>query len=131
MKETSELMTFAAQTVNVGYSIASDGKVDLGDLAVIFPLVLAGQQGVGGVKEVGAEQAGINDREKAEIRKAMAEKLNTVPRDIQGDWLDAMIGILSIYRLGRAAAKSEATRGIIERIRKGERLEDIEKELTL
>ena len=124
-------MTFAAQTVNVGYSIASDGKVDLGDLAVIFPLVLAGQQGVGGVKEVGAEQAGINDREKAEIRKAMAEKLNTVPRDIQGDWLDAMIGILSIYRLGRAAAKSEATRGIIERIRKGERLEDIEKELTL
>ncbi len=131
MKETSELMTFAAQTVNAGYSIASDGKVDLGDLAVIFPLVLAGQQGVGGVKEVGAEQAGINDREKAEIRKAMAEKLNTVPRDIQGDWLDAMIGILSIYRLGRAAAKSEATRGIIERIRKGERLEDIEKELTL
>ena len=96
----------------------------------MFPLILAGQQGVGGVKLVGQEQDKIGDAEKAEIRKAMAEKLQSVPASQQGDWLDAIVGILSVYRLGRMAAKTEAARNIIDRIKNGDSIEDIEKELA-
>lgn len=131
MKETRELLTFTAQGINAGYTIAADGKVDFADLGALVPLVLAGQQGIGGVKLIGSEQGEIGDREKAEIRKAMAEKLTSVPRELQGDWLDAAMGVLSIYRLGRAAAQSEAAKNIFDRIRKGERLEDIEKTYKL
>lgn len=131
MKETRELLTFTAQGINAGYTIAADGKVDFADLGALVPLVLAGQQGIGGVKLIGSEQSGIGDREKDEIRQAMAEKMGSVPRELQGDWLDAAIGILSVYRLGRAAAQSEAAKTIFDRIRKGEKLEDIEKAYNL
>jgi len=131
MKETRELLTFTAQGINAGYTIAADGKVDFADLGALVPLVLAGQQGIGGVKLIGAEQAAIGDREKDEIRKAMSEKMNAVPPELQGDWLDAVVGILSIYRLGRAAAQSEAAKNIFDRIRKGESIEEIEKAYKL
>jgi hypothetical protein len=131
MKETKELMAFAAQAVNAGYTIAADGQINLGDLAALFPLVLAGQNGIGGVKLVGAEQGKIGDREKAEIRAAMAEKLSNVPAEQRGDWLDATIGILSVYRLGRMAAKTEAAKSILDRIRKGESIDEIEKAYKL
>jgi len=131
MKETKEFLTFGAQTVNAGYSIAADGEINLGDLAALFPLVLAGQQGIGGVKLVGGEQSGIGDREKDEIRKAMSEKLNNVPDEEQGDWLDALIGILSVYRLGRKAAQSETAEAILDRIRKGEPVEEVAKAYNL
>jgi len=131
MKETRELLTFTAQGINAGYTIAADGKVDFADLGALVPLVLAGQQGIGGVKLIGSEQAGIGDREKDEIRQAMAEKMGSVPSELQGDWLDAAIGILSVYRLGRAAAQSEAAKTIFDRIRKGEKLEEIEKAYNL
>jgi hypothetical protein len=131
MKETRELLTFTAQGINAGYTIAADGKVDFADLGALVPLVLAGQQGIGGVKLIGSEQAGIGDREKDQIRQAMAEKMGSVPIELQGDWLDAAIGILSVYRLGRAAAQSEAAKTIFDRIRKGEKLEDIEKAYNL
>ena len=131
MKETRELLTFTAQGINAGYTIASDGKVDFADLGALVPLVLAGQEGIGGVKLIGSEQASIGDREKDEIRKAMAEKMGSVPSELQGDWLDAAIGILSVYRLGRAAAQSEAAKTIFDRIRKGEKLEEIEKAYNL
>lgn len=131
MKETKELLTFTAQGINAGYTIAADGKVDFADLGALVPLVLAGQQGIGGVKLIGSEQSGIGDREKDEIRKAMAEKMTSVPRELQGDWLDAAIGILSVYRLGRAAAQSEAAKDILDRIRKGEKPEEIKKAYKL
>jgi len=131
MKETRELLTFTAQGVNAGYTIAADGKVDFADLGALVPLVLAGQQGIGGVKLIGSEQAEIGDREKAEIRKAMAEKMGAVPKEQQGDWLDAITGVLSIYRLGRAAAQTETAKSIFDRIRKGEPIEDIEKAYKL
>lgn len=131
MKETKELLTFTAQGINAGYTIAADGKVDFADLVPLVPLVLAGQEGIGGVKLIGSEQAGIGDLEKDEIRQAMAEKMTSVPRELQGDWLDAAIGILSVYRLGRAAAQSEAAKDILDRIRKGEKPEEIKKAYKL
>src|SRR6056297_1651421 len=131
MKETRELLTFTAQGVNAGYTIAADGKVDFADLGALVPLVLAGQQGIGGVKLIGSEQAEISDREKAEIRKAMAEKMGAVPKEQQGDWLDAITGVLSIYRLGRAAAQTETAKSIFDRICKGEPIEEIEKAYKL
>jgi len=54
MKETRELLTFAAQGINAGYTIAADGKVDFADLGALVPLVLAGQEGIGGVKLIGS-----------------------------------------------------------------------------
>lgn len=129
MKETKELLAFTAQGVNAGYTIAADGKVDFGDLGALIPLVLAGQQGIGGVKLIGSEQAGIGDAEKQQLRTAMAEKMSAVPNELQGDWLDAIIGILSVYRLGRAAARTETVREILDRVRKGEPADEIEKDL--
>ncbi len=130
MKETKELSSFSGKVVNAGYEIAADNEINIADLTALFPVVMAGPEGIGGANLIGPEQAKIGIEEKQEIRTAMVGEMSDVPELDRDDWADVLMGVLSGYRLGRRIGAKEAVKGIIDRIKNGDSIEDIEKELA-
>lgn len=116
-KETKEAFVLGAQITNTVYQVADDGKVNLEDLARIFPLILNAQRGIEGFSLIGSEQEGIGPAQKADIRQAMLEVLrdtNAVDRD---DWADGYLGLLSFFRLIRRATKKEVEQAILKALK--------------
>lgn len=130
MKETRELSNFGGKVINAAYQIAEDNQVNLADLATLFPVVMAGPEGIGGAKLIGQEQAKIGPEEKQVIRTELVSQMKAVPEDDRDDWGDVFMGVLSGYRLGRRIGAKEAVQNIIDRIKNGDSIEDIEKELA-
>lgn len=125
MKETNELFGFIATGVSTGYAIAEDDKVDFNDLTKLLPLILAGQEGVGGINAVPGEQKEIGVAEKQIIRANVASKLTNIDSDIASDWEDALVGFLSSYRLGQRIGAKEEREAIVKELQDGASIEQI------
>ena len=116
-KETTEAWVLAGQIINAIYEVAEDGKVNLEDLARIFPVILGAPKGVEGFKLIGPEQDTIDHAGKATIRTAVFGALSSVPPADRDDWADVSIGILAGYRLARRAGRKEATEAILKALK--------------
>lgn len=130
MKETKELMGFGAQAIKTGYDVAEDGKVDFNDLSKLLPLVFAGQEGIGGISEVPGEQANIGVTEKQNIHNEIANRLSGIDPGVADDWNDALMGLLSIYRIAHRAGKKDGAEAVLRRLEAGEDLQVIKAELA-
>lgn len=56
-KETNELLAFGGKAINAGHKDAADGEFNpIKDFAEYIPVLLAGQSGLTGIGNIGAEQ---------------------------------------------------------------------------
>lgn len=67
LKETTEMLDFAMALVKAGADAEADGKIDLNDVALLFPLFPAAQAAFQGVGQIPSELASMSDEDAAQL----------------------------------------------------------------
>lgn len=66
-KELNDVIDFALAAVKVFYAAEADGKIDLNDLALLFPLIPSAQAALSGADQIPAELKDLDPTEAAEL----------------------------------------------------------------
>jgi hypothetical protein len=83
IKETKELLKFGILAKDVFVAAKADGKIDLGDLGLVLPLVGPLNGAIQGVGEIPAELA---DLDEGEFDELVALAKETVDGFVPDDW---------------------------------------------
>lgn len=77
IQETKDLLIALAGIGNaIGTALADDGKITLGDLPKLGPVVFKLPAAVGGIHKIGGELADLDAQERLELAEAFADELN-------------------------------------------------------